>query len=60
MRINDFGIAAPVRNGSDQILHRFINWCSPDGSDILFPASLAGKRYSVQQEIAPEKFDWQI
>jgi len=26
---------------------------SPDGSGILFPASLAGKRYSGQQEVAP-------
>jgi hypothetical protein len=26
---------------------------SPDGSGILFPASLAGKRYSGQQEKAP-------
>jgi len=27
---------------------------SPDGSGILFPASLAGKRYNGQQETAPK------
>ncbi|SHG30183.1 hypothetical protein SAMN05444481_103295 [Flavobacterium frigidimaris] len=25
-------------------------WFSPDGNDILFPASLAGKRYSGQRD----------
>lgn len=45
----------------DQEAFCFVTGCiSPDGSGILFLAAPARKRYSEQQETAPEKLSFLI